>query len=141
MYLCKKTYVQNWSHRPTKVELNVEIEGKPIPIDTSRVSYIIEQVAVWRKFNALHGYIVEEFGNGDDNCREIPIDLRILLDKLKQIDKTNAAEVMPTASGFFFGSQDYDEYYYDEVAYTIQLFEDLLKEDNSNADYYYQASW
>jgi hypothetical protein len=48
--------------------------------------------------------------------------------------------LFPTASGFFFGGTEYDEYYIEQVNETIELIEGLLKEDE-NGDYYYQASW
>lgn len=56
-------------------------------------------------------------------------------------------ELLPTESGFFFGSTAYDEYYMQDIDYTIKLLEDILKEEetlkkeNVWYDYYYQSSW
>jgi hypothetical protein len=55
-------------------------------------------------------------------------------------DTDTLDDLFPTASGFFFGGTEYDEYYIQEVNETIELIEGLLKEDE-NGDYYYQASW
>lgn len=46
----------------------------------------------------------------------------------------------PTA-GFFFGSDERDEYYYDELARTAESINSLLVEDDPTLEYYYQASW
>lgn len=50
------------------------------------------------------------------------------------------AELLPTASGFFFGSTGYDNYYLDDVQFTFDTLDALLKEE-SEGDYYYHSSW
>ena len=49
-------------------------------------------------------------------------------------------EILPPASGFFFGSTQIDEYYKNDVERTIEIIDTLLREDAA-ADFYYQASW
>lgn len=56
-------------------------------------------------------------------------------------------ELLPTTSGFFFGGTDYDEYYMQDIEYTIEILEKLLKDEEElnkqgfYSDYYYQSSW
>ena len=50
------------------------------------------------------------------------------------------AELLPAASGFFFGSTDYDSYYLSDVQDTFDMLDALLKEE-SGGDYYYHSSW
>jgi hypothetical protein len=53
-----------------------------------------------------------------------------------------AAKVLPTASGFFFGSTDYDEYYLEDLRDTIKQIEPLLTDERfAGCDFYYRASW
>lgn len=57
-----------------------------------------------------------------------------------------AHKLLPTASGFFFGNTDYDQYYMDDIDNTIEIIESLLSEkepdrDYLNADIYYSSSW
>lgn len=57
-----------------------------------------------------------------------------------------AEELLPTKSGFFFGGTDYDQYYMEDIEYTITLIEEILKDVNEtgkylNNDYYYSSSW
>jgi hypothetical protein len=57
-------------------------------------------------------------------------------------DPTKAQELLPTTDGFFFGSTDYDEYYYKDIKQTIVELEKILAEPNaSNCEYEYIASW
>jgi hypothetical protein len=50
------------------------------------------------------------------------------------------AAILPTASGFFFGSTDYDQYYMFDIYNTITILEKVL-EDKTSGEYYYSASW
>ena len=55
------------------------------------------------------------------------------------LDTEVAEELLPTASGFFFGGTEYDEYYFEQVVETLEVLE---KELESGADeFYYNASW
>lgn len=54
-------------------------------------------------------------------------------------DTDTLDELFPTASGFFFGGTEYDEYYIGQVNETIELLNNLLKEESG--EFYYQASW
>ena len=57
-------------------------------------------------------------------------------------DPTLAEELLPTESGFFFGSTDYDEYYVEDLKNTIKELEPELKEVKGQyPDYEYNASW
>ncbi len=53
-----------------------------------------------------------------------------------------AAALLPTESGFFFGSTEYDEYYIQDIDDTIKILESALSEpDDSRVDYSYHSSW
>lgn len=53
-----------------------------------------------------------------------------------------AMKLLPTGEGFFFGSTQYDEWYYNDIKETFDMLEKLLEEDpDLTGDYYYQASW
>lgn len=65
----------------------------------------------------------------------------VVMDKgLLETDET-AQKMLPTSSGFFFGSQDYDEWYYKDVEYTIDLLKTALATVPSDWDFTYQSSW
>jgi hypothetical protein len=146
MYLEKRTYVRQWEHQTPEEQYNVEVTkgGEPVKIDPKRVTYVIEEVGYWRKQNQIHQWFVENVQNGEDNCAEYCVSksqLEELLGLCKQIQSDNslAESLLPTASGFFFGGSDYDEWYYDGIDNTIEILEGVLSD--TSADYYYSSSW
>ena len=54
-----------------------------------------------------------------------------------------AEQLLPTADGFFFGSQSYDEWYFEDLKYTKEVLEKLVAflEDGNNYEIIYEASW
>ena len=108
------------------------------------------QIGYFRKFNALHSYIVKTFANGVDNCQDIILykedveQIKKVLDEVlnahQQVEK--AKELLPTQSGFFFGGTDYDEYYFEDVKDAADLMQNILDNfDFENYQLVYQASW
>lgn len=152
MYLNKKTYVQQWDHQSPEDKFHVTVKkGSTIykGIKPTRVTYIVEQVGYWRKSNHIHQWFVDNCQNGEDDCREsyVPHDkLKELLNTCKEVLTAHNAEksafLLPTQSGFFFGSTDYDQYYYEDTAETVRMLTDILTEDpGGDGEYYYQSSW
>ena len=147
MYLNKKSNVQNWSRQSPEEQHEITIKKGGVvrtDIKPERITSIVERVAYWRKFNALHYWFVQNCQNGVDDCRESYVSsdkLKVLLENLKQIDSdhSKAPELLPTAEGFFFGGTEFDEYYFQDVKETIQVLEELLQEEES--DFYYRSSW
>jgi hypothetical protein len=155
MYLNKKTYVKQWDHHSPEEKFVVTVKkgGKVHkPINSKRVSYIVEQVGYWRKFNSLHQWFVDNCQDGKDDCGEYYVDktkLEELLVDLKRIKEVYDSgddtvtdlcrELLPTTSGFFFGSIDYDHWYFKSVNETIVTLEEVMSE--GEGDYYYQSSW
>lgn len=52
---------------------------------------------------------------------------------------SDVAELLPTASGFFFGSTEYDQWYLQDVKETVEILTECL--DDEDGDIYYQSSW
>ena len=116
-------------------------------------------VGYWRKANAIHSWFLEncaardELDNPIDDCRpiEIPLEkLEELFITCKKVlkDPSLAEELLPTEDGFFFGSIEYDEDYFDAIEDTIDIIEPVIKfirhniENNDKSwDVIYQASW
>lgn len=91
----------------------------------------------WRKHPNLHGYIVQEFSEGDDNCREIVLSA----EGLRQIIAAVEDDQLPVTTGFFFGESDGSEKERD-----LQILRDAvtwLETPDEHAWRYvtYQASW
>jgi hypothetical protein len=48
--------------------------------------------------------------------------------------------LLPTQSGFFFGSTEFDEWYWQDVKSTIEIIDKCLKMDDTWS-FKYQSSW
>lgn len=146
MYLTKKIYVgANYEHRNITGKVELYQEEKEIPINFKKISYIEQEAAYWRKANAVHNWFVENIQEGNDDCDEYPVyieDIKKLLDTCKKVEENPklAEELLPSVSGFFFGSTEYDEWYMKDIEYTIKKLEEIIREDN-NDEYFYCSSW
>jgi hypothetical protein len=145
MYLDKRTYVKHWDHNgDDNYEVKVTKGGEPTNIEPKKVKYIIEEAGYWRKANQIHRWFVDNVQNGVDNCGDYYVGsekLAELLELCKKVkaDNSLAEELLPSASGFFFGGTEYDEWYFNDIENTIAVLEEALEDDR--ADYYYSSSW
>jgi hypothetical protein len=147
MYLEKRTDVRHWSFQKDEEQFEVVIKkgGVTYPsIKSDRITNITEELGYWRKANQIHRWFVENVQDGVDNCGEYFVsktDLQSLLDVCLavKLDHSQAEELLPAASGFFFGNTDYDEWYYNDIDHTIVILKEALTDDN--ASYYYSSSW
>jgi len=122
---------------------NKIVQEAPFALDTASVQV---QVAYWRKANQIHKWFVDHVQNGNDDCEEYRVtrdQLQLLLDncKLVLINKEEAKTLLPRQEGFFFGSYEYDEYYWYDIQDTIEQLEKILKEYPEDWDFQYQSSW
>ena len=141
MYLSKKTYVKNWAHKEDKHRVVVTTNDQTrLDIKPERVTDVVEEVMYWRKVNAVHAWFVENVQDGIDECQESSVTIE-QLDKLaticEKVVRDKNPELLPSQGGFFFGSTEYDEYYYQEIEDTAKVLREEIK--NNQEDY--QASW
>lgn len=104
---------------------------------------VVKTVADWRKHNFLVPWAESLSDRGVENCVPIVLelgDLKNLYASCKKILTAHdngenweqvAEEELPTQSGFFFGSTDYDSYYLKDIAHVyndLQVVFDSMKE-------------
>lgn len=104
------------------------------------------QVAYWRKANQIHKWFVDNVQDGDDDCREYSVDreqLQKLLDTCHKVkaDASLADEYLPPSQGFFFGSNEIDEWYWQDIDGTIEMLTDTLTHTPEDYGFTYQSSW
>lgn len=99
---------------------------------------VFNEVMYWRKFNALHAYMVEKHQNGIDECQ---LSDKITVDDLKAIVKACKDDTLEPESGFFFGSIEKDEYYYSDCKETVEVLNKIIAEDDGTYCYFYRSSW
>lgn len=82
---------------------------------------------------------------GQDDCKPYYVDRKGLLE-LKSIcervlaDNSLARELLPTQAGFFFGSTEYDEWYFNDIRGTVEIIDKALTLPDA-WDFQYQSSW
>ena len=145
MYLYKKTflYTGEWVREEERCDVVVTQGGEPHPfINPKKIKEIVEEVGYWRKANQIHRWFVENIQDGNDNCGDYYVSAHQLEELLKickqvEADHSLAESLLPSASGFFFGATDYDEWYYEDIKNTIKILEDALIDGD---DFYYSSS-
>tara|TARA_R110000744_G_scaffold116898_2_gene218482 strand:- start:1079 stop:1552 length:474 start_codon:yes stop_codon:yes gene_type:complete len=134
MYLSKKTYVKNQLYMGKDEKTYVTISGEnPNKIKGDRVEFIEESIMYWRKANHIHKWFVDYVQSGDDDCGEYEVsisELRKLRDLCKLImdDNERAEELLPCTKGFFFGTDQYDEYYFHSIYETYKNIKELVED-------------
>lgn len=105
-----------------------------------------EEVMYWRKANAIHKWFVDTVQGGVDECEPHAVTAGELLElktacSLVLENRDLADELLPTENGFFFGSSEYSEWYFENLARTVNQLDDLLAEASEDEVFVYQSSW
>lgn len=148
LYASKYTSPAEWrpeDERKKFKDILKAIDGEKF-VDTDLPSIVIDlKVGYWRKANQIHQWFVDNVQSGEDNCAEYYVDRAKLIElrdlcKLALKDKGKAEELLPTQSGFFFGSTQIDEWYFQDVNATIEIINKCLEMDDTWT-FKYQSSW
>ena len=146
MYLTAKRYLSKYNPEDAKLRELVSAIDFGFPGEVEQISF---EAMYWRKANAIHRWFVREEQEGVDNCAEYNVDtetlaeLRDICNKVL-VDPSKADELLPPQSGFFFGSTDVDEWYLEQLKYTVDRLDVLLElpqVKEHNIAFYYSSSW
>jgi hypothetical protein len=116
-------------------------------IGQMRVKTIVCEAFYWRKANAIHRWFVNTVQEGDDDCKDYYVSREQLAELVNLCDRVLAdrqlaGELLPAQSGFFFGSTEYDEWYFENLERTRDGLSELLAApDMEKWDFHYHASW
>ena len=99
------------------------------------------EVAYFRKVN----FLIPFFGY-EENCSNIEIDkyqVEDLIEACKEVlaNHDKASFLLPTQAGFFFGSTDYDDWYFDDVESVKTTFESILEDFDQEEDILIMHCW
>lgn len=106
-----------------------------------------ELVAYWRKANQIHGWFERNVADGYiENCEMYTVclnDLNCLMSDCRLVmgEHSKASEVLPCEEGFFFGSQAYDGYYFENLAETERMLKKVISEATDVDELFYHAWW
>jgi hypothetical protein len=141
MYLNARQFTSKEYFRPELY--NKLVQEAPFALDHATLEI---NVAYWRKANHIHKWFVDHVQKGVDDCREYSVSrdqLQLLVDtcKLVLMQKEEAANLLPVQEGFFFGSYEYDEWYFENTKDTIDQLDKILTEYPEQWDFIYSSSW
>ena len=97
----------------------------------------ILRLGYWRKHPNLHGFIVNTYADGEDNCESIYLDES----QIEEIIAAITAETLPYTEGFFFGASDGTEKDEDLKIFTAALAWLRALEQGVFKFVHYRASW
>jgi DNA primase len=149
MYLNAKRFISEY--RDADKQIAEQIRSISIPGLGKRLVNSIETEAMyWRKANAIHKWFVDNVQDGVDECQEHDVsveDLQTLVALCKEVlanreNEERVLELMPPQDGFFFGSTEISDYFWEEVERTISELEALLSTEGIENWYFtYRSSW
>lgn len=104
-----------------------------------------ENVAYWRKANAIHRWFVDTAQGGLDDCQTSNAltkdDFIELRDLCKKVIETKDASLLPPQKGFFFGWYEVDDLYFQDIQDTVEKINKVIDTYDDNYIYYYYSSW
>lgn len=156
MYLTRRHYI--WSDKREKYKvMEVDDNGevtKTADFGPWPIKEYGQEVAYWRKANAIHKWFVDNIQEGEDNCgtyyvsRESLQKLHDLCKEILELNETDpedaqekAQDELPPQAGFFFGSTGIDQAYFYDLENTVKQLAAILAIEDDSAEYYYQSSW
>ena len=82
-----------------------------------------------------YGYSFKKVGN--EFVKEEHLEDGYIIENAEEV-----AKILPTSDGFFFGSTEYNQWYYEDIKRTIAEINKVLKETDFENEYLvYRASW
>ena len=157
-YLTAKKYVSKWNYSNDYKDKTITQEFQDlIPMDAPDITKYSQfagitveyPVGYWRKANAIHNYFVQTVGGGVDECQEMWVSRELLRDLRERCQDVLSSDDMEekaqeigleTVSGFFFGDNEYSEWYKDDLLLTIEIIDHVLTLPEEYS-LHYQASW
>ena len=145
MYLTAKCYTgYGDEHDSLKQAIK---DTNPIGLGDFELKYLEFQIGYWRKANQIHNWFVENVQKGVDDCGDYVVELKqlhALKDLCEEVlkDESLVAEKLPPRKGFFFGSYEIDEYYFNDLHHTLDILDKIFSNQHHKLwDFYYHSSW
>ena len=147
MYLEARRHLWSFNEDDVK-KSNLVASVFPEIRDFAKPTEVRAELMYWRKANAIHKWFVDNVQDGKDDCQQSSVqkeDLQHLYNIIEEVLKENnnetAMALLPPQTGFFFGSGDVDEWYWENLKTTKEELKKILAANLDGWDIYYQASW
>ena len=102
------------------------------------------ELVYWRKANAIHSFFVGE--KDYESCDVIEVSKEMLVELLNKCEeviknKDKAEDILPSCSGFFFGSTLYEDYYFQDLQETIDKITPIISDEEIKDGELYYYGW
>lgn len=106
-------------------------------------SFVNGEDMYYRKVNFLYAYFADRLDNEQcivtlEDCKKI---IKYAETILETRDTDLAEKLLPTQSGFFFGSTEYDDYYFDDVKDVLEQFSEYIDDWTDDTIGWVYFSW
>jgi len=102
-------------------------------------------VGYFRKHNALHGWLVDNAQGGVDECQRVELSHELLTKLSSLVEtalQTRNDTLFTPVSGFFFGHNTVDEWYWSKMTDTHETLKNIVNTtDFETESVYYQSCW
>jgi hypothetical protein len=152
----KQAYTDRYPHLAEHFNKTGELDDI-INYRTEKGDPYEEELMYWRKANAIHKFFVDNAANGVDDCQPVQVTIDVIKDlvdrceKILQgevddngalVDPKTAMELLPSQSGFFFGSTDYDDWYIEDLKETVKALKPIVEHAELYPDpVIYEGTW
>ena len=104
---------------------------RPTVFDNENEKREFTEVGYLRKHNYVYAYFNERIDPDTCDCEVTREDLEDLVSSCEKVleahDEQVSRDLLPTTAGLFFGSTEYDKYYYMDIEEGLALFRELLE--------------
>ena len=103
----------------------------------------MEEVAYFRKVNFLVKYFQYEknFSLEKISTPKVQLLLDYCVKVLGDRSEETSKKLLPTQGGFFFGSTEYDQWYYEDVERVYETFKEILDDLSDDEDLFMRCWW
>ena len=160
MYFNSKRYISEFNDADKELQTKVKDIVAPF-VDDWKVQEVTYKVGYWRKANAIHNWFVQNVQDGEDDCKEYYVSsesVQELYDTVVECLNGGvevALEKLPPQDGFFFGSTQIDEWYWQDLEETKRMLQPIIDAYNESKElgsksythpvfqyeFYYRSSW
>ncbi|MDR2867565.1 MAG: hypothetical protein LBV55_02775 [Acholeplasmatales bacterium] len=126
-----------------------------VDVDGVEEEHLVCKIGYWRKANMIHNWIYENCATTHQADYDLIIvertklmellDIcRIILQAKEEIlngNSSKAKELLPTKSGFFFGSLEYNQGYIEDLEHSVKILETTLHNLTEQEDVFYLADY
>ena len=154
MYLTAKKYLSLEDDKRRKKIMNIFKEIKDYEVEE-----VAFKVAYWRKAQAIHNWFVKNIQDGEDDCRKYYVvfeqleELLKIVNEILGVEEDDKNKIVNALSGKEFDlekakellpdEEEYDEWYLENLKYTKEVLDKLIKEKDKfkGFDFDYSSSW